>query len=96
MASDQSHPLSGSAKRGPRRDRRVGARRTQAALTAEQASMERARACAEVERRVGSRASSVRSVDHLDVVSPDLEMKQVRVILGEGLMVTPQSAEDLL
>ncbi|KAJ1090375.1 hypothetical protein NDU88_003508 [Pleurodeles waltl] len=37
------------------------AQRTRAAPTAEQASMERERACAEVERRVGSPASSIRS-----------------------------------
>ncbi|KAJ1140858.1 hypothetical protein NDU88_007196 [Pleurodeles waltl] len=61
---------------------------------AEQASMERDRACVEVERRVGSPASSARSVDQQDVVSPDLEVEQV--ILGEGPTVTPQTAEDLL
>ncbi|KAJ1197267.1 hypothetical protein NDU88_001129 [Pleurodeles waltl] len=96
MALDPYHPPSRSVKRGPRRGHRVGARCTQAAPTAEQASMGRDRACAEVERRVGSPASSVRCVDHLDAASPDLEMEQVRAILGEGPMVTPQSAEDLL
>ncbi|KAJ1145233.1 hypothetical protein NDU88_011524 [Pleurodeles waltl] len=77
MASDPSHPPLRSAKCGPWRDRRVGARHTQAAPTAEQVSVERDRACAEVERRMGSPASSVRSMDHVDAASPDLETEQV-------------------
>ncbi|KAJ1106050.1 hypothetical protein NDU88_003453 [Pleurodeles waltl] len=36
------------------------------------------------------------SVDRQDVVSPDLEEDQLRVILGEGRTVAPQTAEDLL
>ncbi|KAJ1123216.1 hypothetical protein NDU88_001689 [Pleurodeles waltl] len=64
MASGPSHPPSRSAKRGPRRVPRDG--HTQVAPTAKQASVERDLACVEVERRVGSPASSVRSVDHQD------------------------------
>ncbi|KAJ1161883.1 hypothetical protein NDU88_002363 [Pleurodeles waltl] len=59
-------------------------------------SMERDRACAEVEQRVGAPASSARSVDQQDVVSLDLEVEQFRAIFGEGPTVTPQTAEDLL
>ncbi|KAJ1211299.1 hypothetical protein NDU88_006660 [Pleurodeles waltl] len=49
------------ARHGPRGGTLGGTRRTRTDPTAEQASMEREQARAEVERRVGSPASSVRS-----------------------------------
>ncbi|KAJ1079834.1 hypothetical protein NDU88_000067 [Pleurodeles waltl] len=96
MTLDPSHPPSRSARRSPQRDCKVGAGRTQAASTAEQAFLERTQAYAEVERRRGSSGSSAGSAYHLDAASPDLAMEQVQAILGEGPTVTPQSAEDLL
>ncbi|KAJ1115807.1 hypothetical protein NDU88_004029 [Pleurodeles waltl] len=44
--------------------------------------------------RGGSREGG--SVGHLDAASPDLAMKQVQAILGEGPTVMPQSADDLV
>ncbi|KAJ1153889.1 hypothetical protein NDU88_006647 [Pleurodeles waltl] len=96
MALDPLRLPSHSARCGPQREHRDGAWRTKVVPPAEQASMERDQACAEVKRRVGSPASSVRSVDQQDMVSPDLEVEQFRAILGKGPMVTPQTAEDLL
>ncbi|KAJ1185575.1 hypothetical protein NDU88_002367 [Pleurodeles waltl] len=51
----------------------------------------------EEHKKLKERVTSMEeSVDLLDVVLPDLEMEQVRAILGEGPTVMPQSAEDLL
>ncbi|KAJ1108944.1 hypothetical protein NDU88_006314 [Pleurodeles waltl] len=61
MASGPSQPPSRLVRRCPRTGHRDSIRHTKAAPTAEQASLERDRACAEVERRVSSPASSARS-----------------------------------
>ncbi|KAJ1176990.1 hypothetical protein NDU88_002257, partial [Pleurodeles waltl] len=64
--------------------------------TADQASMEREQARAEVEQRVGFLASSVRSEERQDRDSPELDVEHFKAILGWGPMVTPQTAEDVL
>ncbi|KAJ1112460.1 hypothetical protein NDU88_000724 [Pleurodeles waltl] len=83
-------------RNGPRGGFRDSAQRTQAVPTAEQASLERDRACAEVVRRVGSPVSSNRRVEQQDVVFLNLDAEQFRAILGGGQTVTPHTAEEVV
>ncbi|KAJ1113366.1 hypothetical protein NDU88_001612 [Pleurodeles waltl] len=62
-------------ERGPRGGTPGGIRRTRAAPTAKQASMEREQEHTEVELRVDSPASSVRSEERHDKDSPELDVE---------------------
>ncbi|KAJ1176627.1 hypothetical protein NDU88_001898 [Pleurodeles waltl] len=66
-------------------------------LEDQEATMERERAHAEVELRVGSPvSSSVESVEQQDKTPRGLDEEQLRVALSGGPKVTPQTAEDVL
>ncbi|KAJ1100991.1 hypothetical protein NDU88_006066 [Pleurodeles waltl] len=62
----------------------MGARRSYAAPSKEQATKERERTCAEVELRAGSPTPSVGSVEQQDKDPPVLDVEQIQVILGRG------------
>ncbi|KAJ1141427.1 hypothetical protein NDU88_007760 [Pleurodeles waltl] len=69
-----------------------GARRSCAAPPKEQATTERERARAEVELRAGSPMLSVGSVEAKDKDYLVLDVEQIQVILGGGLLVTLQKS----
>ncbi|KAJ1179173.1 hypothetical protein NDU88_004409 [Pleurodeles waltl] len=62
----------------------------------EQAAKERAKAVAEMELRAGPPPSPELREEQQDVDTPVLDKEQMHVILDDGPLVTPQTAEDVL
>ncbi|KAJ1175486.1 hypothetical protein NDU88_000774 [Pleurodeles waltl] len=73
-----------------------GARRSRAAPSKEQATKEREQVRAGVELRAGSPKPSKGRVKQKEKDPPVLDVEQIHVILHGGLLVTPQTAEDVI
>ncbi|KAJ1118383.1 hypothetical protein NDU88_006574 [Pleurodeles waltl] len=79
-----------------RENQDVSRQQPRAVPSREQAAKERAHVVEEMEPRARSPPPPVMSGEQLDADVPDLDDEQMRAILGGGLLVTPQTAEDEL